>query len=130
MSLYSCAGYPGDLPLGWKLKGLTESFEDVDRKHPAHDAVEWLKASGSSFRGLQENQFFPDEICREKDLTDILFRYAGKDGAELFAGDEDSVLTREELAWLLYTYRRENQKRLLTKQKDGKEMTTKWGKIR
>ena len=130
MSLYSCAGYPGNLPLGWKLKGLTESFEDVDRKHPAYDAALWLKASGSSFRGLQENHFFPDEICREKDLTDILFRYAGKDGAELSAGVGDSVLTREELAWLLYTYRRENQKRLLTKQKDGKEMTTKWGKIR
>lgn len=98
--LYRMEGEPS-------AEGLTHSFADVPANRYYTDAVAWAASQGL-IQGMTETQFAPEAAVTREQMVTILYRYAGRKGADLTAqgdlsgfpdGDQVKNYAKEAFSW-------------------------------
>lgn len=98
--LYRMEGEPS-------VEGLTHSFTDVSANRYYTDAVAWAANQGL-IQGMTETQFAPEAAVTREQMVTILYRYAGRKGADLTArgdlsgfpdGDQVKNYAKEAFSW-------------------------------
>ena len=98
--LYRMEGEPS-------VEGLTHSFADVPANPYYTDAVAWAANQGL-IQGMTETQFAPEAAVTREQMVTILYRYAGRKGADLTVqgdlsgfpdGDQVKNYAKEAFSW-------------------------------